>query len=217
MNGMDNSKMLKKKKSENVPEIRPIEEDLRLRLILLVPSLGYHILCAHSRVPSMWVVDLLGRLSVMDKYLAEFDTDLRSEIKGPSCHSAECVYVEDQFKRSNDPAPLRSLYPVRVAAALAQDRFATEENTNGASGPAVEYQGKSGGQGSMNWYANAQKWFRDKKKVEAYLRGLPENIKGETTSSRPVVLNEAVRMAHTLMEQKLQAKAKRIAESNKRK
>ncbi|GJT34511.1 putative reverse transcriptase domain-containing protein [Tanacetum coccineum] len=32
----------------------------------------------------------------------------------------------------------------------------------------------------------------EKKKVEAYLRGLPENIKGETTSSRPVVLNEAV-------------------------
>ncbi|GJX18995.1 putative reverse transcriptase domain-containing protein, partial [Tanacetum coccineum] len=57
----------------------------------------------------------------------------------------------------------------------------------------------------------------EKKKVEAYVRGLPENIKGETTSSRPVVLNEAVRMAHTLMEQKLQAKAKRIAESNKRK
>ncbi|GKC44016.1 putative reverse transcriptase domain-containing protein, partial [Tanacetum coccineum] len=56
----------------------------------------------------------------------------------------------------------------------------------------------------------------EKKKVEAYLRGLPENINGETTSSRPVVLNEAVRMAHTLMEQKLQAKAERIAESNKR-
>ncbi|GJW14882.1 putative reverse transcriptase domain-containing protein [Tanacetum coccineum] len=57
----------------------------------------------------------------------------------------------------------------------------------------------------------------EKKKVEAYLRGLPKNIKGETTSSRPIVLNKAVRMAHTLMEQKLQAKAKRIAESNKRK
>ncbi|GKD40483.1 putative reverse transcriptase domain-containing protein [Tanacetum coccineum] len=57
----------------------------------------------------------------------------------------------------------------------------------------------------------------EKKKVEAYLRGLPENIKGETSSSRPIVLNEAVRMAHTLMEQKLQAKAERIAESNKRK
>ncbi|GJS36459.1 putative reverse transcriptase domain-containing protein [Tanacetum coccineum] len=31
----------------------------------------------------------------------------------------------------------------------------------------------------------------EKKKVEAYIRGLPKNIKGETTSSRPVVLNEA--------------------------
>ncbi|GJT10071.1 putative reverse transcriptase domain-containing protein [Tanacetum coccineum] len=57
----------------------------------------------------------------------------------------------------------------------------------------------------------------ENKKVEAYLRGLPKNIKGKITSSRPVVLNEAVRMAHTLMEQKLQAKAERIAESNKRK
>ncbi|GJU40629.1 putative reverse transcriptase domain-containing protein [Tanacetum coccineum] len=47
--------------------------------------------------------------------------------------------------------------------------------------------------------------------------GLPKNIKGETTSSRPFILNEAVRMAHTLMEQKLQAKAERIAERNKRK
>ncbi|GJZ36005.1 putative reverse transcriptase domain-containing protein [Tanacetum coccineum] len=32
----------------------------------------------------------------------------------------------------------------------------------------------------------------EKKKVEAYIRGLPKNIKGETTSSKPVVLNEAV-------------------------
>nr|GEV59224.1 reverse transcriptase domain-containing protein [Tanacetum cinerariifolium] len=56
-----------------------------------------------------------------------------------------------------------------------------------------------------------------KKKVEAYIKGLPENIKGEVTSSRPVNLNETVRMAHTLMEKKIQAKAKRIAEGNKRK
>ncbi|GKF65897.1 putative reverse transcriptase domain-containing protein, partial [Tanacetum coccineum] len=57
----------------------------------------------------------------------------------------------------------------------------------------------------------------EKKKVEAYVRGSPENIKGETTSSRHVVLNEAVQMAHTLMEQELQAKAERIVKSNKRK
>ncbi|GJS97782.1 hypothetical protein Tco_0804750 [Tanacetum coccineum] len=57
----------------------------------------------------------------------------------------------------------------------------------------------------------------EKKKVELYIKGFPKSIKGETTSSRPTVLNEAVRMAHTLMEQKLQAKAERIAEGNKRK
>ncbi|GJS43777.1 putative reverse transcriptase domain-containing protein [Tanacetum coccineum] len=33
----------------------------------------------------------------------------------------------------------------------------------------------------------------EKKKVELYIKGLPEIIKGETTSSRPATLNEAVR------------------------
>nr|GEZ35385.1 hypothetical protein [Tanacetum cinerariifolium] len=42
--------------------------------------------------------------------------------------------------------------------------------------------------------------LNEKKKVELYIKGLPEIIKGETTSSRPVTLNEAMRMAHALME-----------------
>nr|GEZ26087.1 putative reverse transcriptase domain-containing protein [Tanacetum cinerariifolium] len=54
-------------------------------------------------------------------------------------------------------------------------------------------------------------------KVEAYIRGLPKIIKGETTSSRPIVLNEAVGIDNTLMEQKLVTKSERIAESNKQK
>ncbi|GJS79968.1 hypothetical protein Tco_0729849 [Tanacetum coccineum] len=57
----------------------------------------------------------------------------------------------------------------------------------------------------------------EKKKVELYIKGFPEIIKGETTSSRPATLNEVVRIAHTLMEQKIQDKAERITESNKRK
>nr|GEV34438.1 putative reverse transcriptase domain-containing protein [Tanacetum cinerariifolium] len=56
-----------------------------------------------------------------------------------------------------------------------------------------------------------------KKRVELYIKGLPEIIKGETTSSRPATLNESVRMAHALMEQKNQAKNERIAEGIKRK
>nr|GEW93771.1 hypothetical protein [Tanacetum cinerariifolium] len=57
----------------------------------------------------------------------------------------------------------------------------------------------------------------EKKKVELYIKGLPEIIKGETTLSRPATLNEAVHMAHALMEQKIQAKNERIAEGIKRK
>nr|GFB86753.1 hypothetical protein [Tanacetum cinerariifolium] len=57
----------------------------------------------------------------------------------------------------------------------------------------------------------------EKKKVELYIKGLPEIIKGETTSSKPVNLNEAVCMAHALMEQKIQSKNERIAEGLKRK
>ncbi|GJZ19224.1 putative reverse transcriptase domain-containing protein [Tanacetum coccineum] len=38
-------------------------------------------------------------------------------------------------------------------------------------------------------------------KVDAYIRGLTDKIKGEVTSSKPTNLNEAVCMAHKLMEQ----------------
>ncbi|GJZ88004.1 hypothetical protein Tco_0659786 [Tanacetum coccineum] len=54
-------------------------------------------------------------------------------------------------------------------------------------------------------------------KVNAYIRGLTDNIKGEVTSSKPADLNETVRMAHKLMEQKLQARNERILEGKKRK
>ncbi|GJX08515.1 hypothetical protein Tco_0196447 [Tanacetum coccineum] len=56
-----------------------------------------------------------------------------------------------------------------------------------------------------------------RKKTEAYIWGLTDNIKGTSISSRPTSLNEAVRMAHALMEQKAHARAKRIVEGYKRK
>nr|GEU76375.1 reverse transcriptase domain-containing protein [Tanacetum cinerariifolium] len=49
-------------------------------------------------------------------------------------------------------------------------------------------------------------------KVDAYIRGLTDNIKCEVTYSKPVDLNEAVRMAHKLMEQKSIAKSKEMRE-----
>ncbi|GJW53649.1 putative reverse transcriptase domain-containing protein [Tanacetum coccineum] len=54
-------------------------------------------------------------------------------------------------------------------------------------------------------------------KVDAYIRGLTNNIKGEVTSSKPTDLNEAVCMAHKLMEQKSQARNEIILEGKKRK
>ncbi|GJZ39354.1 putative reverse transcriptase domain-containing protein [Tanacetum coccineum] len=54
-------------------------------------------------------------------------------------------------------------------------------------------------------------------KVDAYIRGLTDNIKGEVTSSKPANLSEAVRMAHKLMDQKSQARDERILEGKKRK
>ncbi|GJS11935.1 putative reverse transcriptase domain-containing protein [Tanacetum coccineum] len=57
----------------------------------------------------------------------------------------------------------------------------------------------------------------ERKKIEAYIRGLTDNIKGTVIGSKPISLNEAVRMAHALMEQKAQARIERITEGNKRK
>ncbi|GJX37364.1 putative reverse transcriptase domain-containing protein [Tanacetum coccineum] len=57
----------------------------------------------------------------------------------------------------------------------------------------------------------------ERKKIEAYIRGLTDNIKGAVIGSKPTSLNEAVRMAHALMDQKAQARTERIAEGNKRK
>ncbi|GKA20620.1 putative reverse transcriptase domain-containing protein [Tanacetum coccineum] len=54
-------------------------------------------------------------------------------------------------------------------------------------------------------------------KADAYIWGLTNNIKGEVTSSKPANLNEAVRMAYKLMEQKLQARDERILEGKKQK
>nr|GEZ32940.1 hypothetical protein [Tanacetum cinerariifolium] len=59
--------------------------------------------------------------------------------------------------------------------------------------------------------------LNEKKKVKLYIKGFLEIIKVKTTSSRPVMLNEAVLMEHALMEQKIQAKNERIDEGLKRK
>ncbi|GJZ19142.1 putative reverse transcriptase domain-containing protein [Tanacetum coccineum] len=57
----------------------------------------------------------------------------------------------------------------------------------------------------------------EKKKIERYVRGFPERIKGNITSSKPATLHDAINMARELVEQAVQGRATRIGESNKRK
>nr|GEV33477.1 hypothetical protein [Tanacetum cinerariifolium] len=57
----------------------------------------------------------------------------------------------------------------------------------------------------------------EKKKIKKYIRGFPERIKGNITSSKPATLDDAINMARELVEQSVQGRAARIGESNKRK
>ncbi|GKB90145.1 putative reverse transcriptase domain-containing protein [Tanacetum coccineum] len=54
-------------------------------------------------------------------------------------------------------------------------------------------------------------------KVEQYISGLSKNIRGDVTSSRPVGIDEAVRMAYQLMGQIIQDKTDEVSKGEKRK
>ncbi|GKF73400.1 putative reverse transcriptase domain-containing protein [Tanacetum coccineum] len=56
-----------------------------------------------------------------------------------------------------------------------------------------------------------------RKKIEKYVRGFPERIKGNVTSSKPATLHDTINMARELVEQSVQGRATRIGESNKTK
>ncbi|GKA27824.1 putative reverse transcriptase domain-containing protein [Tanacetum coccineum] len=49
----------------------------------------------------------------------------------------------------------------------------------------------------------------EKKKIERYIKGFPERIKGNITSSRPTTLHDAINLARELVEQAVQGKAAR--------
>nr|GFA73028.1 reverse transcriptase domain-containing protein [Tanacetum cinerariifolium] len=138
-------------------------------------------------------------------------------------------------------AAIQKLVADKVAEAIAADR-ATRVNAGGSGGSGGS--GNTGGpaRAPVSYAANRIPWTEMKKlmtdefclieeiqriehemvepervKVDAYIQFLSENIKGEVTSSKPANLTEAVRMTHKLTEQKLQAKAEKIAKGNKRK
>ncbi|GJY08062.1 putative reverse transcriptase domain-containing protein [Tanacetum coccineum] len=51
--------------------------------------------------------------------------------------------------------------------------------------------------------------LNEKKNIKRYIRGFPERIKGNITSSRPTTLHDAINMARELVEQASQSKAAR--------
>ncbi|GJZ57051.1 putative reverse transcriptase domain-containing protein [Tanacetum coccineum] len=59
--------------------------------------------------------------------------------------------------------------------------------------------------------------FTEKKKIKRYVRGFPERIKGNITSSKPTTRHDAINIARKLVEQVVYGRATRIGESNKRK
>ncbi|GJY52542.1 reverse transcriptase domain-containing protein, partial [Tanacetum coccineum] len=44
----------------------------------------------------------------------------------------------------------------------------------------------------------------ENKKIEKYIRGFPEGIKGNVTSSKPATLHDAINMARELIEQEIE-------------
>nr|GFC27900.1 hypothetical protein [Tanacetum cinerariifolium] len=97
--------------------------------------------------------------------------------------------------RGNPPPPLTKdtvnrMIQESVEAAIRAERERVQNEAIRAKGP--------------NAAPVAREWMvpTEQKKVEAYIHGLSENIKGEVTSSEPATLNKAMWMAHTLMEQK---------------
>ncbi|GJW20013.1 reverse transcriptase domain-containing protein [Tanacetum coccineum] len=57
----------------------------------------------------------------------------------------------------------------------------------------------------------------ENKKIKKFIKGFPERIKGNITSSKPSSLHDAVNMARELVEQSVQGKASRSGDGGKRK
>nr|GEY48460.1 putative reverse transcriptase domain-containing protein [Tanacetum cinerariifolium] len=150
------------------------------------------------------------------------------------------VQVEDEESPSSEIMPLKSapltqatvrrMIKESVDAAIAAERARHANAGNNASGSGLARGQVTAPNSNVAILgldvANQMGWTEMKKlitiefcPVEQLQRMENElwNLKDEITSSKPTNLNEAMRMAHKLMEQKLQARNERILEGNKRK
>nr|GEX01637.1 putative reverse transcriptase domain-containing protein [Tanacetum cinerariifolium] len=60
------------------------------------------------------------------------------------------------------------------------------------------------------------KFVANEEKVDKYIDGLPDNIYGNVMSARPTTLDEAIKLANDLMDQKLCTYSKRQSESKRK-
>ncbi|GKA95971.1 hypothetical protein Tco_0818066 [Tanacetum coccineum] len=107
-------------------------------------------------------------------------------------------------------------------------------NTEGVNAPKVhectyktflnchphKFNGTEGVVGLKRWFEKMEQVFEIRKCADEdkrYIRGLPERVKANVTSSKPASLHDSINMACELIEQAIQAKATRIGESYKRK
>ncbi|GKA08646.1 putative reverse transcriptase domain-containing protein [Tanacetum coccineum] len=112
---------------------------------------------------------------------------------------------------------------VKFAAATLQGRALTWWNTQVATLGLAEANGKSWDDMKkmmLEEFCPEEEISRmedELRNLSQYIKGLPSYIQGETYSSKPTTLNEAIRMAHGLMEQKVQGWKEKNADQNKRK
>ncbi|GJZ37996.1 hypothetical protein Tco_0584187 [Tanacetum coccineum] len=109
---------------------------------------------------------------------------------------------------------------------LLQDLCAKEDKVKFAActfeGRALTWWNGDDIEGYKNWFHELALMCPDlvtpeKKKIERYIRGLPERVKANVTSSKPASLHDAINMDREFIEQAIQAKATGIGKRNKRK
>ncbi|GJR31352.1 putative reverse transcriptase domain-containing protein [Tanacetum coccineum] len=126
----------------------------------------------------------------------------------------ECTFGISECAESNK---------VKFAAATLQGRALTWWNTQVATLGLAEANGKSWDDMKkmmLEEFCPEEEISRmedELRNLSQYIKGLPSYIQGETYSSKPTTLNEAIRMAHGLMEQKVQGWKEKNADQNKRK
>nr|GEU95189.1 putative reverse transcriptase domain-containing protein [Tanacetum cinerariifolium] len=167
----------------------------------------------------------LKRLSKMDQYLGELNTNLRSETQGRCKLQQSVSTLEDQMRglmREDREEEKRLKKKLKV---VQEEKEQVEQDLRHVvvwirehlewrfhQKTKMVFEISECTEGKKVKFAAAtlqgQMVLTERKKIDANIRGLSDNIKGIVISSKRASLNEAVRMAHTLMEKMAQVEQK---------